>query len=91
MAWAISGAYTEPATAELCNVKSTDNNVETLERTIEHLKDNQVNIASTNVRIGKSLKFDPQREIFPGESTANAMLTREYRAPFVVPGSADKV
>jgi len=79
------------AASRLADVKSTDNNVETLERTIEHLKDNKVDLASTKFRLGKSLKFDPQREVFPGESTANAMLTREYRAPFVVPGSAEKV
>jgi hypothetical protein len=31
------------------------------------------------------LPFDPATETFPANDAANAMLTRNYRKPFVVP------
>jgi len=34
------------------------------------------------------LKMDPKTERFPWNAKANALLTRQYRKPFVVP---DKV
>jgi len=36
-------------------------------------------------RLGRKLKFDPKTERFVGDSEADAMLTRRYRPPFVVP------
>jgi predicted dehydrogenase len=36
-------------------------------------------------RLGRKLTFDPQAERFVGDTEADAMLTRNYRAPFVVP------
>ncbi len=36
-------------------------------------------------RLNRQLKFDPTTETFPNDDEANALLTREYRAPFVVP------
>lgn len=42
-------------------------------------------LANISLRLGRQLKFDPQTEKFTGDSEANAMLTRKYRAPFVVP------
>ncbi|MBM3726162.1 MAG: Gfo/Idh/MocA family oxidoreductase [Acidobacteria bacterium] len=36
-------------------------------------------------RTGRDLKFDPARMQFVGDSEANALLTRKYRAPYVVP------
>jgi hypothetical protein len=33
------------------------------------------------------LKFDPVAQTFPGNSQANQLLTREYRAPYVVPAA----
>jgi predicted dehydrogenase len=36
-------------------------------------------------RTGRDLKFDPNRMQFPGDGEANKLLTREYRAPYVVP------
>ena len=32
-----------------------------------------------------SSEFDPDQEQFVGNAAADAMLTREYRKPFVVP------
>ena len=36
-------------------------------------------------RLGRSVHFDPDTETFPGDEAANAMLTRDYRTPYVVP------
>ena len=37
--------------------------------------------------VGPLLTFDPQQERFGNNNQANALLTRQYRAPFVVPGA----
>ncbi len=36
-------------------------------------------------RMGRELDFDPKKERFTSDADANAMLSRNYRAPFVVP------
>jgi predicted dehydrogenase len=36
-------------------------------------------------RVGRTVKFDPKNETFPGDAEANALLTREYRAGYVMP------
>src|SRR5439155_27079307 len=69
----------------LSNLKTTENAKETLERTLAHLKDNGVDMASTQLQVGPVLPFDQQSQTFPGHTKANAMLTRDYRKPFVVP------
>lgn len=66
---------------------SQDNTAETLDRVLAHLADNKVDLKSTKMRVGSQLKLDPKAENFPGNDAANAMLTREYRAPFVVPAA----
>jgi hypothetical protein len=71
----------------VATLQSTDNAKETLARTLAHLKDNGVDMAGTKLQVGPLLKCDPQSETFPGNDAANAMLTREYRAPFVVPSA----
>ncbi len=76
---------------QLSAVKTSENATETLERTLKHLSDNKVTLGDANkFTVGGNLKFDPIKESFPGNDAANAMLTREYRAPFVVP-TADKI
>ncbi len=42
-------------------------------------------MANISYRLGRKLRFDPVTETFTGDREANAMLTRKYRAPFVVP------
>ncbi|NLX12465.1 MAG: Gfo/Idh/MocA family oxidoreductase [Phycisphaerales bacterium] len=36
-------------------------------------------------RLGRSVEFDPQALTFGGDAEANALLTRTYREPFVMP------
>ncbi len=42
-------------------------------------------LANIAQRLGRSLRFDPRTERFVGDAEADAMLTRNYREPFVVP------
>ena len=35
--------------------------------------------------LGRELKWDPERELFPGDDEANAYLDIERRKPFVLP------
>jgi len=58
---------------------------EAFERMCEHLKDNRVPIDGMKYRLGKKLLIDPATETFTNDAQANALLTREYRKPFVVP------
>ncbi len=44
-----------------------------------------IHLANISYRVQRSLEFDPSTEQFPGDKEANALLTREYREPFVIP------
>jgi predicted dehydrogenase len=46
---------------------------------------NMAHIANISHRLGRRLAFDPATMQFPGDKEANNLLTREYRAPYVVP------
>jgi predicted dehydrogenase len=70
-------------------VPSNDDAKDTLDRTLAHLKDNEVDVANGKLRLGLALKFDPQSETFPGNDEATRMCTREYRKPYVVPGPGE--
>ena len=48
-----------------------------------------VDLERTPFSIRPLLKFDPESETFIDNDEANAMLTREYRAPFVAPKPED--
>jgi hypothetical protein len=51
-----------------------------------HLADDaSVELSSVAYRLGRTLRFDAEREEFIGEPEADQMLTRPYREPFVVP------
>ena len=57
------------------------------ERTLAHLKDNGVDMAASKLTVGPVLPFDPKNETFTDNEKAKAMLTREYRKPYVVPAA----
>lgn len=42
-------------------------------------------IANTSYRVGRTLKFDGASRKFIGDEEANKLLTRNYRAPYIVP------
>ncbi len=74
----------------LAKVKSLDDNAKTLERTVAHLKKNEVDLDKYALSLGPQLTFDPVKETFTNNADANRLLTREYREGFVCP-TADKV
>ena len=65
------------------------NNNETIVDSLAMLKHNlkavNIDLAENTYAIGRDLKFDPVKEKFIGDKQADAMLTRKYRAPYVVP------
>lgn len=64
--------------------------LETLDRFQQHLRDNMVDPETTKITVGPQLSLTAN-ETFTGARSdeANKMLTREYRAPFVVPKTED--
>jgi predicted dehydrogenase len=61
--------------------------VHTFENLQENLTGVGVKLEETKYQLGRVLTFDAKREQFVGDNVekANAMLTRNYRKPFVVP------
>ncbi len=53
-----------------------------------HLAASIAHLGNISYRLGRTLHFDPTKEIFIGDKEANTMLTRKYRSPYIVP---DKV
>ncbi|MCL2348533.1 MAG: Gfo/Idh/MocA family oxidoreductase [Planctomycetaceae bacterium] len=75
----------DDARKTLAEVKSLDDNGETLDRMAAHLEANGVDLKKTPISMGPLLRFDPEKELFVDNDAANALLTRDYRVPFVVP------
>ena len=50
-----------------------------------HLSAALPHMANIAYRVGRQLKFDGKTERFVGDAEADQLLTREYRAPYVVP------
>ena len=74
---------------QIGKLKMPDNAKETLDRTVQHLQDNKVDLQQTKLVLGVELHSDGDRESFADNPAANAFLTREYRQPFVVPAESD--
>ena len=51
----------------------------------EHLAKNDVDITQDKITLGVPLKMNGKTEKFLGNEKANAMLSRNYRAPYIVP------
>lgn len=58
---------------------------EAFNRMAGHLDANGVDIVKEQLQLGVPLEFHPRKERFLDNDQANAMLSRKYRAPFVVP------
>jgi predicted dehydrogenase len=51
-----------------------------------HLASSLAHLGNISYRLGRQLEFDPVKEKFlGGDAEANAMLTRKYRKPYIVP------
>jgi hypothetical protein len=58
---------------------------EGFERIREHLAEHDVDLEKKPLTLGPWLTIDSASETFVGNPDANALLTRDYREPFVVP------
>ena len=58
---------------------------ETFDRMVQHLEANGVDLKATPLTLGPMLQFDTKSEKVIGNEAAAKLMTREYRAPFVVP------
>ena len=70
---------------QLGQLKVHDNVLETFERTRRHLTENSLNLEESKLTLGALLRLDSDKEKFAGHPAADALLTREYRKPFVLP------
>jgi len=66
-------------------LKSNPAGMETFERFQAHLARHKVDLQVNRATLGAFLEMDPVTERFRGNEAANTLLTRPYRAPFVVP------
>jgi predicted dehydrogenase len=66
-------------------LQSNKNATETFGRMAEHLAANGVDLNATKATLGEFLTMDPKTERFISHREADALLTRYYRRPYVVP------
>lgn len=59
--------------------------LETFDRMVEHLAANGVDLDQTKLTFGDFLTMDPKAERFTNSREGDALLTRHYRRPYVVP------
>ena len=79
------GAKSEPGAIRE-SIRGEKGALETFERMAEHLKANGLDMAGAScLTLGPVLAMDPHKEVFKKNDAANALLTRAYRKPFVVP------
>jgi hypothetical protein len=58
------------------------------DKTLQYLAEAGVDLGREQVTLGALLHLDGNKEAFVSNPAANSLLTRVYRAPFVVPGEA---
>ncbi len=44
-----------------------------------------IHLANISYRLGRTINFDPENQVVIGDDEAQAMMTKEYREPYVVP------
>jgi predicted dehydrogenase len=69
----------------LSTVSQNGQLADAIERMFAHLKANGVNVEKPVVVAGAALEMDPSTERFTNNESANEMLRRQDRKPFVVP------
>jgi predicted dehydrogenase len=69
--------------------KTGDDVADCLDRTLKHLAENKVDLSKTPLALGPTLRIDIEQETIIDNPAACALLTREYRAPFVVPKAGE--
>ena len=87
----------EPASVDkirdtLGQLKTFENTGTTLDRTVDHLVNNEadeVDLEKTPLTLGPKLELDGKAETILNNAEASKMLTREYRAPYIVPSAGE--
>lgn len=69
------------------HVNETKNSLwrDSWDRMAQHLAANNVDVSDPKLSVGPFLKMDADSETFPGNDSANTLLTRDYREGYVVP------
>ncbi len=80
-------AHRKPVEEVKKTVEGNDLLAESLDRLLQHLKANEIDLGKNPIAVGPMLTFDNESEEFTGEDSyyANMFLSRNYRPPFVVP------
>lgn len=83
------GSSGEPLNAHFQNFISAVRNrdAKSLHGPVEtaHTSSALAHLGNISYRLGRRLKFNPESETFVNDSEADTYLTRQYRAPYVVP------
>jgi hypothetical protein len=66
-------------------IKARDMSIQNGPVETAHLSSALAHLGNISYRLGCQLNFDPVAERFIGNEDANRMLSREYRAPYVLP------
>jgi hypothetical protein len=68
-------------------IRARDMSIQNAPVQTAHLSSALAHLGSISYRVGRQLDFDPASERFLGSDSedANNLLTREYRAPYVLP------
>lgn len=83
ISWQLGRKLSPPALLD--TVRGNSDLAESLGRMEAHLGANLVDLYQTPLVMGAALKLNPKTERFTNNDAANQFLTRDYRAPFVVP------
>ena len=90
ISWRLGAATSAVAIQQqLSQLQVHDDVLETFERTRKHLAENNVDLEKTKLTLGRWLRLHPDQERFADDPAANALLTRAYRKPFVVPAETE--
>jgi hypothetical protein len=50
----------------------------------QHRSVSTCHLANISMRLGRKLRWDPEKELFPGDDEANSWLRREQRKPYEI-------
>src|SRR5262249_42396306 len=81
----VQRASTHEIQKQLDQLKVHEEVKHTFERTRRHLIENGIDVEASQLTLGPQLRLNAYTEKFIGAPAADALLTREYRKPFVVP------
>ena len=79
-------AQTADIAKHLGSIKVHEDVQETFERTRHSMNAAGVDLGNAMLTLGQHLRVDGDKEKFIANAQADALLARQYRAPFVVPG-----